>query len=116
MSASGERLFQRLGCATCHLPGGGGRGPSLVGVFGRTVELESGERVVADEAYVRESILNPRAKVVAGFEPVMPTFQGQVTEEGLLQIITYIKSLGKPEEAPPQQGTEPRKERSRRKE
>lgn len=89
---AGERLFQQLGCVTCHR-GSGGQGPSLVGLFGKPVQLKSGETVVADENYLRESILNPRAKVVAGYPPIMPTFQGQVTEEELLQLIAYIKSL-----------------------
>ncbi len=94
MAVAGERLFQRLGCATCHRPDAAGRGPALAGVFGRPVELEGGQTVMADEAYLRESILIPGAKIVAGYKPVMPTFQGQINEEGLLQIIAYIKSLG----------------------
>jgi cytochrome c oxidase subunit 2 len=93
MAVAGERQFQRLGCAGCHRPDSKGRGPSLVGSFGRPVPLRGGQRVLFDEAYIRESVLNPQAKVVAGFEPVMPTFQGQITEEGLLQITAYIKSL-----------------------
>ncbi len=94
MAVAGERLFQRLGCATCHRPDAAGRGPALAGVFGKPVELEGGQTVMADEAYLRESILIPGAKIVAGYKPVMPTFQGQINEEGLLQIIAYIKSLG----------------------
>ncbi len=93
MAAIGERLFTELRCDSCHNPDGGGRGPSLEEVFGRTVALESGQSIVADESYIRESILNPRARVVAGFRPVMPTFQGQITEEQLLQLLAYIKSL-----------------------
>jgi cytochrome c oxidase subunit 2 len=99
MAEVGGRLFAELRCDSCHDPEGGGRGPSLESVFGRTVALESGGSVVADEAYIRESILNPRAKVVAGFRPVMPTFQGQVTEEQLLQLLAYIKSLSPAEGA-----------------
>ena len=71
----------------------GARGPSLAGLFGKTVQLQNGETVVADETYIRESILNPQAKVVAGYQPIMPTFQGLVSEEQLLQLIAYIKSL-----------------------
>lgn len=93
VAAAGERLFQRLGCAACHLREGTGRGPSLVGIFGKRVSLERGRTVIADEDYIRESILNPTAKVVGGYQPIMPTFKGQVSEEGLLQIIAYIKSL-----------------------
>lgn len=93
MAEIGQRLFAELRCDSCHSADGSGRGPSLEDVFGRTIALDSGPAVVADEAYVRESILNPRAKVVAGFRPVMPTFQGQVSEEQLLQLLAYIKSL-----------------------
>ncbi len=97
MASAGERLFQRLGCGNCHRPDATGRGPALAGVFNQEVKLQTGETVIADEDYVRESILRPSAKIVAGYQPVMPTFQGQVSEEGLLQIIAYIKSLAKPE-------------------
>ena len=65
----------------------------LEGLFGKTVTLQSGETMTADEAYLRESILNPAAKIVAGFQPIMPTFQGLVSEEQLLQLIEYVKSL-----------------------
>ena len=92
--AAGERLFQQLGCQSCHRPDAVGRGPSLQGLFGQTQRLQSGASIVVDEAYVRESILLPNAKIVAGYTPVMPTFQGQISEEGLLQIIAYIRSLG----------------------
>jgi cytochrome c oxidase subunit 2 len=91
---AGQRLFQQLGCSNCHHPNGTGRCPALVGVFGKQVRLQNGKTVVADEAYVRESVLNPTAKVVAGYEPIMPPFQGQISEEGLLQIMAYIRSLG----------------------
>lgn len=95
MEAAGARLFEQTQCHTCHRPGPGMRGPLLDGVFGSRVQLESGQTVVADEAYLRESILNARARVVAGYQPVMPTYQGQLTEEQVLQLIAYIKSLGK---------------------
>ena len=95
---AGTQLFTQLGCATCHKDAPGALGPSLAGIFGHEVQLASGESVVVDEAYIRESILNPAAKVVAGFQPVMPSFQGQVSEEGVLQLIAYIKSLGAPVE------------------
>jgi cytochrome c oxidase subunit 2 len=99
MAVVGQRLFAELRCDSCHSPDGSGRGPSLEDVFGHTVALESGESVVADEAYVRESILNPRAKVTAGFRAVMPTFQGQISEEQLLQLLAYIRSLSPAEGA-----------------
>jgi cytochrome c oxidase subunit 2 len=94
MAENGAKLFQDLACATCHLENGQGRAPSLKGVFGSTVTLQTGQTVTADDAYVRESVLNPQAKVVAGYQPIMPTFQGLVTEEQLLQLIAYVKSLG----------------------
>jgi len=93
LASSGEKLFQELSCHTCHRPDSGGRGPVLDGLFGRTVSLASGGSVTADEAYLRESIVNPQARVVAGYQPLMPTFQGLVSEEGLLQLIAYIKEL-----------------------
>ncbi|MGH7844104.1 MAG: cytochrome c oxidase subunit II [Candidatus Binatia bacterium] len=89
----GEGLFQRFGCAPCHRAGGTRQGPSLAGLFGKTVKLEAGGTVVADENYIRESILEPRAKIAAGYQPIMPTFKGLISEEGILQLIAYIKSL-----------------------
>jgi cytochrome c oxidase subunit 2 len=93
LPAAGERLFARLGCSTCHRADGSGRAPSLVGRFGKPEKLASGETVLVDEGYMRESILNPQAKLVAGYPPIMPTFKGLITEDGLVQIIAYIKSL-----------------------
>lgn len=90
----GEKLFAQLACNSCHLPNDQGRGPSLNGIFGTQVQLADGSKLVANEDYVRESILNPRAKLVAGHQPIMPTFQGLVNEEQLLQLIAYIRSLG----------------------
>jgi cytochrome c oxidase subunit 2 len=98
--AAGEKLFTDLTCITCHRDDALSRGPLLTNVFGHTVKLANGTSVVADEAYLRESIVNPQAKVVAGFPPIMPTFQGLVSEEQLLQLIAYIKSLSKPGSAP----------------
>jgi cytochrome c oxidase subunit 2 len=90
---AGAKLFQDLACVTCHAEGAGARGPVLTNVFGNPVKLQDGSTVVADEAYVRESIVNPQAKIVAGFQPIMPPFQGLVTEEQLLQLIAYVRSL-----------------------
>ncbi len=95
--AAGAKLFQDLACVSCHQAESQGRGPSLVNVFGHEVELQGGAKVLADEAYIRESILQPQAKIVAGYQPLMPTFQGLVTEEQLLQLIAYVKSLGQPD-------------------
>jgi cytochrome c oxidase subunit 2 len=99
--AAGEKLFTELNCITCHRADHAGRGPVLQGIFGRQVRLASGDTVVADEAYVRESIVNPAAKVVAGYQPVMPTFQGQVSEEQLIALVAYIQSLQVPAEGAP---------------
>src|SRR5437660_2850551 len=93
LASAGAKLFQDLACNTCHRPDAPGRGPGLEGLFGKTVTLQSGETVTVDEAYVRESILTPSAKITAGFQPIMPTFQGLVTEEQLLALIEYVKSL-----------------------
>jgi cytochrome c oxidase subunit 2 len=93
--AAGKALYTNtLGCASCHGDNGqGGRGPALTGLLGRQVQLDNGSSVTADEAYVRESILNPQAKIVAGYGPIMPTFAGQLSEEQLLQLISFVKSL-----------------------
>jgi len=90
---NGERLFTDLACITCHKADTTGRGPVLHGVFGSQVRLMDGRTVVADENYLRESIVNPQAKVVLGYQPIMPTFQGTVSEENLMQLIAYIKTL-----------------------
>ena len=97
--AAGEKLFTELNCVTCHRPDSAGRGPVLEGIFGRPIKLASGDTVVADEAYVRESIVNPAARVVAGYQPVMPTYLGQVSEEQLISLVAYIQSLQVPTEA-----------------
>lgn len=91
---AGQKLFASLACNTCHKTDGQGRGPALEGIYGKEVQLDGGQKVMVDDAYIRESILNPRAKVVAGYDPVMPTFQGQISEEGILQLIAYIRSIG----------------------
>jgi cytochrome c oxidase subunit 2 len=93
-AVAGQQLVQSLGCVSCHGANGeGGRGPALVGLFGSKVFLTNNQTLIADEGYIRESIENPAAKVVNGFSPIMPTFQGQVTPEQLIQIMSYIKSL-----------------------
>jgi len=91
--AAGEKLFAEKACITCHIAGGTGRAPSLNGVYGANVLLADGSTVVADDSYIRESILQPNAKIVAGYQPLMPTFQGQLTEEQVLALAAYIKSL-----------------------
>jgi cytochrome c oxidase subunit 2 len=90
---NGERLFTDLACITCHKAGSSGRGPTLEGVYGSMVQLTDGRRVAADENYLRESIMNSQARVVQGFQPIMPAFQGMVNEENLMQLVAYIKTL-----------------------
>lgn len=93
LSQAGEQLFQQRGCISCHSGEPNARGPALAGIFGETVELQDGSTVTVDESYLRESILNPQAKIVAGYAPIMPTYEGQISEQGLVQLIEYIKSL-----------------------
>jgi cytochrome c oxidase subunit 2 len=100
LASAGEKLFQDLACVTCHKPDSGARGPNLAGLYGRPVALFDGSTVTADETYLRESIVAPSAKIVAGYQPIMPTFQGLVTEEQLLQLVAYVRSL-KGTEVPP---------------
>lgn len=93
LASVGEGLFQKYGCVSCHLVDGSGTGPSLVGIFGTTVQFEDGRTATVDESYLRRSILNPQADIVAGYSGVMPTFEGQLSEEELVQLIDYVKSL-----------------------
>ncbi|MBL9094173.1 MAG: cytochrome c oxidase subunit II [Planctomycetaceae bacterium] len=94
-AVAGGRLFEQYRCGSCHMatetqPA---RAPSLAGLFGKPVRLADGRTATADQEYLRESILRPNDKIVAGYQPLMPTFQGQIDEEGVLQLIAYIKSL-----------------------
>jgi cytochrome c oxidase subunit 2 len=102
---AGEKLFAEKACNTCHYPDGKGRGPSLNGLYGKKVQLADGSAVTADDAYIRESILNPNAKIVAKYQPLMPAFQGQLTEEQLLSLMSYVKSLQA--QSPPEAGAAP---------
>jgi cytochrome c oxidase subunit 2 len=107
LASAGEKLFADLACVTCHRADTGARGPDLVGLFGRPVKLVGGETVTADESYIRESIVTPAARVVLGYQPIMPTFQGLVSDEQLLQLVAYVQSLKAPEAtaaAPPAPG------------
>jgi cytochrome c oxidase subunit II len=100
MAQAGERLFSRLGCASCHQEDNKGRCPTLKDIFNKPVQLQNGQKAMVDESYLRESVLKPQAKVVAGYQnQEMPTFQGQVSEDGLLQLVAYIKTLTKPDAA-----------------
>jgi cytochrome c oxidase subunit 2 len=100
MEVAGGRLFERLGCGSCHQASDRSRGPSLVGLYGKRVQLASGSTVIADDAYLEASILNPAANVASGFQPIMPTFQGQIDKEDLFKLIAYIKSLKGTERIP----------------
>jgi mono/diheme cytochrome c family protein len=102
LASQGERLFQQFGCNACHRPDNSGPAPSLVGVYGQTVHLQDGSQTLADDAYVRRSILEPGAQVVDGWQPIMPSFQGQLSEQQLLALIDYVRSIGGPGAAPPQ--------------
>jgi cytochrome c oxidase subunit 2 len=95
MEAAGQRLFQQYGCVTCHLADGTGPAPSLLGVYGHPVHLSNGQTLTADDAYVREAILTPTARIVSGYKPIMPSFQGQLSEEQILDLVAYVRSLGK---------------------
>jgi cytochrome c oxidase subunit 2 len=90
---AGEAVFQAQGCPSCHSGDSSARGPALAGLFGSTVRLRDGRAVVADDAYLRESIVRPQAKVVAGYEPLMPTYEGLIGEEDLMRLVAYVKSL-----------------------
>jgi cytochrome c oxidase subunit II len=92
-AAAGEALFQAQGCGSCHAAGAEQRGPQLAGLFGTTVHFEGGGTTVADENYLRESILDPQAHLVAGYQAIMPTYQGLLSEENVMQLIAYLKTL-----------------------
>jgi cytochrome c oxidase subunit 2 len=98
MAEAGAELYEQYACITCH---GTGKGPPFVDLYGSKVRLSMGETVVADDAYLRESILFPTAQIVAGYKPIMPTFKGQLTEDQVLDLIAYIKSLHTQERTSP---------------
>jgi cytochrome c oxidase subunit 2 len=94
LAAQGAQVFRRYGCSGCHDPGGTVRAPDLHGVFGSPVPLSDGRVIVADETYIRDSILDPKNQVAAGYAPVMPTFAGQIGEDDLAKLVAYIESIG----------------------
>ncbi len=94
LASQGEKLFEKYACNTCHMNTAGARGPVLAGIYNKTRPLADGRSIVADDNYIRESILNPTAKIAAGFQPIMPVFQGQLNEEDLLRLLAYVKSVG----------------------
>ena len=93
MATEGRKLFLKLQCVTCHSADSKARAPVLEELYLNQVPLEDGKTVWADETYLRESILYPDAKIVAGYKPIMPSYQGQVNEEGILELIAFIKAL-----------------------
>jgi cytochrome c oxidase subunit 2 len=103
----GRKLFLKLQCISCHRTDSQARAPLLENLFGRRVALKNGSMVDADAAYIRESILFPARQVVEGWEPIMPTFQGQVAEDEVLQLIAYIRSLGRGDLPAPNNATPP---------
>ena len=94
LAVSGQKLFSEMGCSTCHRSDVQGRGPNLVGLFGKPVALEDGRTLTVDENYLRQCILNSRGQTVKGFPPIMPVFQGLLSEEQVNALVAYIKSLG----------------------
>jgi cytochrome c oxidase subunit II len=93
LAQNGERLFASLGCNACHSGDASARGPSLAQSYGSRVQLADGSYTVVNDAFLRDSILNPSSHVTAGYAPIMPTYQGQVSEEGLIDLVEYIKNL-----------------------
>jgi cytochrome c oxidase subunit 2 len=94
MAQSGEQLFTHLGCASCHAEGAGVNGPSLAGIYGTSVKLSNGESRTVDESFIRDAIVSPNSVALPNYKQIMPTFQGQIDEEQVLQLVAYVKSLG----------------------
>jgi cytochrome c oxidase subunit 2 len=93
LAQNGERLFASMGCNACHTGTAGARGPNLAGVYGSKLQLTNGSEVLVNDAYLRDAILNPSEHVTSGYAPIMPTYQGQVSEDGLIDLVEYIKGL-----------------------
>jgi cytochrome c oxidase subunit II len=93
LAQNGERLFASLSCNACHNTRPDARGPSLAGVYDSKLTLSSGQTITADDAYLREAILNPSQHITQGYSPIMPTYQGQVSEEGVIDLVEYIRNL-----------------------
>jgi cytochrome c oxidase subunit 2 len=93
LAQNGERLFASMGCNACHSGSATARGPNLAGVYGSKLQLANGSQVIVNEAYLRDAILNPSQHVTAGYAPIMPTYQGQVSEDGLIDLVEYVKGL-----------------------
>jgi cytochrome c oxidase subunit II len=93
LAQNGERLFASMGCNACHSGNAAARGPNLSGVYGSKLTLTDGGQVLVNDAYLRDAILNPSQHVTAGYAPIMPTYQGQISEDGLIDLVEYIKQL-----------------------
>jgi len=93
LAQQGEAVFAALSCSGCHAPGAPVKAPALQGLYGRPVPLEGGGTRLADEDYLRDAILQPRKDVVAGYPPVMPSYQGLIGEDDVVALIAYLKSL-----------------------
>src|SRR5277367_5238144 len=93
LSQNGERLFASMGCNACHSGSAAARGPNLAGVYGSKLQLTNGSEVLVNDAYLRDAILNPSQNITAGYAPIMPTYQGQSSEDGLIDLVEYIKSM-----------------------
>lgn len=94
LAAQGAGLFRQFGCSGCHGNGSRVRAPSLAGLYGKRVPMSDGTLDIADERYIRDSILKPRAQITAGYEPLMPSYEGKISEDEIVKIVAYIKSLG----------------------
>jgi cytochrome c oxidase subunit II len=93
LAQNGERLFASMGCNACHSGNAAARGPNLANVYGSKLRLANGSEVLVNDAYLRDAILNPSQHVTAGYAPIMPTYQGQISEEGLIDLVEFLKSL-----------------------
>ena len=93
LAQNGERLFASMGCNACHNGTAAARGPSLAGVYGSRLTLTDGSQVLVNDAYLRDAILNPSQHVTAGFAPIMPTYQGQISEDGLIDLVEFLKNM-----------------------
>jgi cytochrome c oxidase subunit 2 len=100
LAENGSRLFRQLGCGSCHGAGSSVRAPALDGLYGKPVPLSDGTIEIADERFIRNAILKPRAKVVAGYQPLMPSYEGKIAEDELVTLVAYIKSLAEPQGPP----------------
>ena len=101
LAAQGAALFRQFGCSGCHGEGSKVRAPSLDGLYGKRVPLSDGTMEIADERYIRDSVLKPRTRIAAGYEPLMPSYEGKISEDQIIKITAYVKSLGGKTNVPP---------------